>query len=158
MANDRELLNDPRITLMGLLEEAHAALADKTAQQITQNQLATGEFEALLRLARSENHQLRMSDLAAQSGLTNSGATRLVDRLEARGLVTRQTSPDDRRGTSAVLTEPGLEMVLKVLPGHLEIVQSAFLDGIPEASREVFFDTLRAVRNHIRPEAERGAH
>lgn len=157
MADDRTLFDDPRVTLMGLFVEAYGALTSRTASQFTQHELAPAEFEALLRLSRSTERSLRMSDLAAQAGLTNSGATRLVDRLEARGFVTRETSPDDRRGTTAVITNKGIEKVQEVLPGHLEIVQDAFLDGVPSELRAPFFEALRAIRDRLRPEAERGA-
>ncbi|AEF42108.1 MarR family winged helix-turn-helix transcriptional regulator [Hoyosella subflava] len=157
MADDRTLFDDPRITLMGLFVEAYGALTSRTASQISEHDLAPAEFEALLRLSRSAERSLRMSDLAAQAALTNSGATRLVDRLESRGLVTRETSPDDRRGTTAVITEDGLRKVTEVLPGHLSIVQDAFLDGVPAEARAPFFEALRAIRDHLRPEAERGA-
>lgn len=58
---------------------------------------------ALLQLASP----LPMHDLAAVLGCDNSNVTGLVDRLEARGLVTRQPSPDDRRVKNAVLTPDG---------------------------------------------------
>ncbi|MCW4352179.1 MarR family transcriptional regulator [Hoyosella sp. YIM 151337] len=157
MADDPGLFNDPRITLMGLFVEAHGALTARTASQISEHELAPAEFEALLRLSRSAERSLRMSDLAAQAGLTNSGATRLVDRLESRGLLTRETSPDDRRGTTAVITDKGIDKVLEVLPGHLTIVQDAFLDGVPADVRAPFFEALRAIRDHLRPDAERDA-
>ncbi|WP_149361196.1 MarR family winged helix-turn-helix transcriptional regulator [Lolliginicoccus suaedae] len=158
MADNRELLHDPRITLMGLFAETYNTLTDHTAAQLASHQLAPAEFEALLRLSRNQDHRLRMSDLAAQAGLTNSGATRLVDRLENRGLVARETNPDDRRGTTAALTADGLAHLTDTLPGHLEIVEKRFLDGIPAEQRDTFFSTLRALRDHLRPEAERGAH
>ena len=47
-----------------------------------------------------------MTDLAAQTSLTTSGITRVVDRLVERGLVTRQACATDRRTTYAVIT-PG---------------------------------------------------
>ena len=64
-------------------------------------------FEVLLRLARTPGGRLRMSDLAAQTTLTASGLTRVVDRLEDAGLVKREACPTDRRSTYAVLTAEG---------------------------------------------------
>ena len=43
------------------------------------------------------DHRLRMSELARSVLLSQSGVTRLVDRLEARGLVVREPCPEDRR-------------------------------------------------------------
>jgi DNA-binding MarR family transcriptional regulator len=50
---------------------------------------------------------LPMSELAGQLGCDSSNVTGLVDRLEARGLVARQASAEDRRVKHVVLTEEG---------------------------------------------------
>ena len=48
----------------------------------------------LIRLARSPGSQLRMTDLAAQTSLSTSGVTRVVDRMERDGLVDPPGLPD----------------------------------------------------------------
>ncbi len=54
----------------------------------------------LIRLARSPDQRLRMTELAGQSTLSNSGLTRVVDRLLAAGLVP-SASPAPPTGGSA---------------------------------------------------------
>jgi MarR family 2-MHQ and catechol resistance regulon transcriptional repressor len=153
MRTDRDILEDPRITLMGLFTEAYDALSERVAQQIAQHQLNGAEFEALLRLSRSPGQCLRMSDLAAQAGLTNSGATRLVDRLAARGLIARENNPLDRRGTTAVITATGLATVLKVLPDHIDMLQKTLIEPLNDTQRDALTDALRTLRDSLRPEA-----
>lgn len=153
MTTRREILDDPRITLMGLFAEAHDALQARVAQQISQHQLNSAEFEALLRLSRTPGHSLSMSELANQAGLTNSGATRLVDRLTARGLITRANNPLDRRGTQAVLTDAGLQTVLAVLPGHLDIIEQALVSPLTPHQQVALEDALRTLRDALRPAA-----
>jgi DNA-binding MarR family transcriptional regulator len=58
---------------------------------------------ALLQL----HEPLPMHELAAELGCDNSNVTGLVDRLAARGLVTRELSPGDRRVRQVVLTAEG---------------------------------------------------
>jgi MarR family transcriptional regulator, organic hydroperoxide resistance regulator len=53
---------------------------------------------------------LPMTELAALLGCDNSNVTGLIDRLEARGLVTRQPSSQDRRVKHVVLTATGRKM------------------------------------------------
>jgi MarR family transcriptional regulator, organic hydroperoxide resistance regulator len=53
---------------------------------------------------------LPMTELAALLGCDNSNVTGLIDRLEARGLVTRQPSSQDRRVKHVVLTAAGRAM------------------------------------------------
>lgn len=86
------------------------------------------EFEVLLRLAWNEVHRMRIQDLAAQSLLTRSGVSRVVERLEKAGLVAREEAPEDRRGAYAVLTEAGAERFRIAAEKHAHCVRKNFLD------------------------------
>ena len=102
--------DDPRITTFGLLLEAHADLVGVLGRDLEARAgLALSSYEVLLRLGRQPDGRLRMSELAGSVALSASGLTRLVDRLEADGLVARERCPDDRRGAFAVLTAAGRE-------------------------------------------------
>jgi DNA-binding MarR family transcriptional regulator len=151
------LFDDPRITAMGLIAEAYTGLSAKFAAQYAQHGLAPAEFEVLVRLSRSPGGALRMSDLAAQTSLTTSGITRLVDRLERTGLLRRTACPSDRRGLLAELTEAGRERLAAVLPGHLELIDRWFADLLAPAEIEALLAALRKVRDAVRPEATAGA-
>ena len=105
---DHNVFDDPRITAVGLLYEAHAGLSARFAAQFEEHGLSPVEFEVLTRLARSPNNQLRMTDLAAQTSLSTSGVTRVVDRMERDGLIRRRACPTDRRSSFAVVTAAGL--------------------------------------------------
>lgn len=86
------------------------------------------EFEVLLRLSWSETQRMRIQDLAAQSILTRSGVSRVVERLEKAGLVTREEAPEDRRGAYAVLTEAGAQRFQRAAALHAECVQTHFIN------------------------------
>src|SRR6476659_6079306 len=116
-------LDDERLTLMGLLAETWASLSARGAAQLACFGLAPAEFEVCLRLARSPERKLRMSDLAAQTTLTSSGITRVVDRLVERGLATRESCATERRTTYAVISETGRGLLAQVLPGHLALAE-----------------------------------
>jgi len=66
---------------------------------------------ALMQLATP----LPMNELASLLGCDNSNVTGLIDRLEARDLVARQGSPDDRRVKHVVLTDAGRELRARML-------------------------------------------
>jgi DNA-binding MarR family transcriptional regulator len=85
------------------------------------------EFEVLLRLYFEPGHRLRIQDLAAQSILTRSGISRVVERLAKAGLVTRETADEDRRGAYAVLTELGDEHFRTAAQAHMAFVREQFL-------------------------------
>ncbi len=150
------MVDDPRITAVGLFTEAHAGLAARLAAQIAEHGLAAVEFEVLMRLARSPGGSLRMSDLAAQTSMSTSGITRLVDRLERGGLVERRACPSDRRGALAVVTAAGRHRLAAVLPGHLELIDKWFTGQLSRTQLEAMLAGLRRVRDAVRPEATAG--
>jgi DNA-binding MarR family transcriptional regulator len=116
--------DDGRITAFGLLHEAHRAVAGAVAADLAgASDVPVAEFEVLIRLSRSPGQRLRMTELAHQVRLSTSGLSRLVDRVEAAGLVRREACPSDRRGAFAVLTERGEAVLSQALPPHLESLQ-----------------------------------
>lgn len=116
--------NDPLVTTFGMLLEAHASLVASVRSDLDADlDMPLSWFEVLIRLSRSCDRRLRMTELATQVGLTASGLTRLVDRIEAAGLVQRQACPSDRRSTFAVLTGPGEAALTRAMPAHLESLE-----------------------------------
>ncbi|GII77637.1 hypothetical protein Sru01_26190 [Sphaerisporangium rufum] len=149
--------DDPRLTAMGLLAEVHSGLTAKTAPAFAAAGLSEIDFETLIRLARSPARSLRMSDLAAQTSLSTSGVTRVVDRLEREGLVERVACATDRRASYATLTEAGAARLQNVLPQHLDDIDK-WLTGLLDPDRlKEFLETLTLIRNVVRPCATAGA-
>lgn len=153
----RNLFDDERITAIGLFAEAYAGLSARFAAQFADHGLSTVEFEVLIRLARSCDHQLRMTDLAAQTSLSTSGVTRVVDRMERDGLVRRRACPTDRRSSYTVVTAAGLARLDETLPGHLELIDKWFIAQLQPVLLPTVLEGLRAVRDAVAPEATSGA-
>lgn len=102
-------------------------------------------FEVLLILGRAGGPGMSMRAIAQERVLTTGGATRLVDRMEAAGLVARDENPDDRRGRVVRLTQTGEETVVRAARMHVENVQRFLLDPLPAEHREQFTRDLRTV-------------
>ena len=148
---------DPRFTAIGLFSEAITGLNSRFAAQFDQHRLSPVEFEVLMRLARSPQNRLRMTDLAGQTSLSTSGVTRVVDRMDRGGLIRREACPSDRRSSFAVITEAGLARLEEVLPGHLELVQRWFIDQLTPAQLEQMLQSLRTIRDAVNPCATAGS-
>ena len=73
--------------------------------------LSLREYEVLLAIDDSPGHRLRRVDLAAKVLLTQSGVTRLLDKLERDDLVEKVADERDRRVAYAALTEEGRRRV-----------------------------------------------
>lgn len=148
-----ELHHDERITAVGLFVEAYSGLVNRLSGQLAEHRLSLIEFGVLIRLARSSQQRLRMTELAGQVALTTSGITRVVDRLERTALVRRQACPSDRRGSWAVLTEAGMARITAALPGHLAEIEQHFTGAFPPAELTRFIGALREIRDHLNPGA-----
>ena len=83
-----------------------------------QCQLSVVEFTVMDALARQDGWHMRMSQLAGAAALSPSATTRLVNRLEDRGLLTRIICADDRRGIYTELTPAGREALQSAHPVH----------------------------------------
>ncbi|GIH62208.1 MULTISPECIES: MarR family winged helix-turn-helix transcriptional regulator [Microbispora] len=148
--------DDPRLTAMGLFAEVFTGLSSKTSPTLAAAGLSEVDFETLIRLARSPARRLRMSDLAAQTSLSTSGITRVVDRLERDGLVERHACASDRRASYAVLSEAGAERLRAVLPQHIEDIETWFTGLLTENQLADFLKALRVIRDVVRPCATAG--
>lgn len=147
---------DERLTLMGLMAEAHNGLITHLQPDIERFDLNVSEFETLMRLVRTPGHQLRMTDLAAQVGMSTSGLTRLVDRLVNAGLIERTACPADRRGSYATLTPAGDKKISAALEPHLELLDRWLLAPLDDRDVAALSTALRKVRDHVRPESVAG--
>lgn len=147
-------LDDPRLTLAGLFFETHDGLTAHLSRRLEADFGMTHQsFEVLLRLARSPEQHLRMSDLAAQVTMSASGLSRAVDRLERDGLVRRVDCPTDRRSVYAALTDTGRARVDELLPTHLRHLDEEFTGPLDATDRADLERILRRLRDHVNPEA-----
>jgi DNA-binding MarR family transcriptional regulator len=99
-------------------------------------------YDVLLQLAEAPERRLRMAELADRVLLSRSGLTRLVDRIAAAGLVRRERSREDARGTFTVLTDRGLERLRAAAPVHLAGISRHWLSNFDEAELRQLGDLL----------------
>ena len=93
---------------------------------------------------------MSMRAIAQERVLTTGGVTRLVDRMEALGLVTRRDDPADRRGRIVGITPLGEKTVVQAARRHAENVQRFLLDPLPASHRDRFVRDLRTVSHSAR--------
>ncbi|WP_046471140.1 MarR family winged helix-turn-helix transcriptional regulator [Allosalinactinospora lopnorensis] len=153
-AGPTEQCNDPRITALGLLVDVRTGVTARLAPVFEAHGISENDFDAVLRIARSCDNALRMSDLARQAGASTSGMTRVVDRLERRGLVVREPHPTDRRVLYVRLTREGLDKTGAMLPDLLAAIDHWFTGRLPAEHLDQLLAGLRVVRDVVLPEAE----
>jgi DNA-binding MarR family transcriptional regulator len=108
---------------------AHARLVRVLEAELVANHPVTlGGYDVLVQLAEAPGHRLRMAELADAVLLSRSGVTRLVDRLEVAGMVTRERYESDGRGVVAVITTKGLDTLREAARTHLAGVMRHFVE------------------------------
>jgi DNA-binding MarR family transcriptional regulator len=104
--------------------------------------MSASEYFTLMHLSEVPGRSLRMSDLATAAGLSVSGMTRIVQRLEAQGFVRRGKSTCDGRSWNAVLTDAGFERLREAWPTHLASVRRHVIDHLGDVDLEAFTAAL----------------
>lgn len=101
------------------------------------------EFDVLAALRKAgAPYRLSPGQLTRETHVTSGTMTNRVDRLEARGLVVRESHPDDGRGVLVELTASGRELVDAALTRLLE-VESSLLADITAGERDQLVRALR---------------
>lgn len=98
-------------------------------------QLSVVEYTVLEVLSRQPGSwHMRMQQLGRATALSASATTRLVTRLEQRGLLTRVLCLDDRRGIYTELTAAGARLLADTRPAHDEALEHALAEArdLPE--------------------------
>lgn len=148
---------DERVTLVGLFLEAHRGLLRAFEPIHRKDDVSDVEFSALLRIDRSPGGRLRMSDLAAQVGLSTSGITTLVERLMTRGLMERNPDPGDRRALVVTLSDAGRALLTRQLSELLPVMDRCLVEPLGQ-DLAVFSAALTRVRDVVEPNATAGSH
>lgn len=137
---------DWRVAVWRSFLRAHTVVVQELERELDQQGgIPLAWYDVLLTLAQAPERRLRMAQLASRVMLSRSGLTRLVDRLEREGLVTREPSPDDARGTYTVLLPEGLRRLRGAVPVHLAGVQRHWLAHFDDVELETLGRLLARV-------------
>jgi DNA-binding MarR family transcriptional regulator len=125
------------------LMRAHAVLRRELAAEVlTPRGLTINDFETLYHLYRADEQRLRRIDLVNLLMLTPSGVTRLLEGLEADGLIENVRCDSDHRVTWSQLTGTGRETLEGVGAEHAELLRSLFRGTLTENEVAVLAELL----------------
>jgi len=117
--------------------------------------LSGNDYEILVVLSEAPDHRLRMTDLADATAQSRSRLSHQITRMEAAGLVRRDTCPGDKRGLFAVLTDGGMATIEKVAPNHVESVRRHFIDLLTPEQLDTLRKGYAEINGHLRQIRER---
>jgi DNA-binding MarR family transcriptional regulator len=125
------------------LRLAQRAVFEDFAASVGHAEVSPGLFGILIIV--EANPGLKQSQLAAAAHLDRSSLVPVLDKLEARGLVTRRASPDDRRVNALWLTAVGTAL-LRSLKRKVLLHEERVMRGLSETQRAQLFNLLARVR------------
>lgn len=114
-------------------------------QESQESAVTPVQFAVLHKLASQPNVDQR--SLARAVSFDTSTIGGVVDRLEARGLLKRSLSPQDRRVRLLNLTSEGVELLAATTPSALR-AQSRILEPLSQVQREQLLSLMQTLITH----------
>jgi DNA-binding MarR family transcriptional regulator len=111
-------------------------------------------YQILVMLSEAPNRTLRMSELAERTWSSRSRLSHAVDRLAENGWVCRARCPTDRRGSFAVLTDAGFEVLAAAAPGHVDSVRRHVFEQLSAAQVQALGEVSQIIARHLAAAAE----
>jgi DNA-binding MarR family transcriptional regulator len=128
----------------------HALLDLQVARDLAKDSgLSEADYDVLSNLSESDQHMLRLTDLAAHMLWSKSRLSHQVTRMQQRGLVERQSCPSDGRGAVLTLTTAGWQVITAAAPPHVESVRRHFIDLLSAEQIRVLGEIAETVTAHL---------
>jgi DNA-binding MarR family transcriptional regulator len=144
-ANQRPDLDTSAMAIIGRVSRAAKVLDQQLARNFSRYELQSWEFDVLATLRRAgKPYRLTAGALVSATMVTSGAITNRIDRLVARGLVHRETDPDNRRSVLISLSARGLALVDQVVEAHVEF-ENKLLEGLAGKPRTQLVESLRAL-------------
>jgi len=118
-----------------VLARAYLAIYKHVAADVARYDLTASEFGILEALFHKG--PLLLGDLQKKILVTSGGVTYLVNRLVAKGLVTRESFPGDKRSRFAVLTPEGSALIKQIFPGHAKRIAKVMGELSPKEQKRL---------------------
>ncbi|WP_432790436.1 MarR family transcriptional regulator [Brevibacterium sp. K11IcPPYGO002] len=106
------------------------------------HELSANEFDVLIN-ARPAT-QVRQRDLLRSLVISRSALSRLLGKLEKRGLVRQEPDPEDQRGVLVTLTEAGVRLCDEAAETNAEVIFAGFA-GVTDAEAEEIFQLVSKI-------------
>src|SRR5690348_716328 len=148
-----ERLDEGQLAAWRAFLNAHAAVIDRIEREMAAaGVLPLGLYDVLVPLSEAPDRRLRLHELASRVVLSRSTLTRMVDRLEAAGLLARERVATDRRGAYAVLTEAGAQALREAWPVYARGIMGYFARFLDDEEVRVLTTSLGRVDAAARDE------
>lgn len=128
------------------LRIAHDRVAERLGAELSHGcGLAINEFDVLLYLRTHPDEAVRVTALLDAVPLSQPALSRLVSRLEARGLVSRADAERDRRATVVHLTDAGIALTDRATEIHARAVHETLTSKFSQVEQSALLRILSQI-------------
>ena len=135
------------LTLLGLITEVQLAMGRLFNQRASHFGLTRPQWRVLVGLQGSEG--ITQTELAEIVGIARSPLGKIVDKLEADGLILRRADPDDRRVNRLNLTDAFEPMLVPTRKVSRQL-EDDVLKNVDPKRREALYATLKEMRTSMK--------
>lgn len=128
-----------------LIKRAHGLLVDHIEGAVTPSGFTFTQWVVMMYLR--DGLALNATELCVRLRHDSGALTRVIDQLEARGLVARERSREDRRAVQLKLTETGLQTVNGLVPAVVDKLNYALRDFTRTEASELNRLLVKLVQN-----------
>src|SRR5437870_5692409 len=139
-ANKMDVTDVSGTHLWLIMMKAHRALQRLATRSIESAEVGLSDF-AVLEMLLHKGPQ-PVNEIGRRIELTSGAITTAVDRLESRGLVTREAHQSDRRARIVRLTARGKEQAVRVFAGH-KMAMDLAASGLSKTERAMLIQLLK---------------
>lgn len=148
-ARERPDVDTAAMGLLGRLYRLSEGARTVTGRTFARFGLTGPDFDVLATLRRSgAPHRLTPGALSAALLVSTGGMSARLDRLQERGLISRETSSGDRRSRLVSLTAAGADAVDRTLQAHVA-TQAHLVEPLTEQEQEQLSALLRRLLRHV---------
>jgi DNA-binding MarR family transcriptional regulator len=144
-----QLSDEEKAAYTALMRVVFAVPRVVTADIAPASGIGLSDHLVLQHLSDAPGHRMRMTELATACGVSGSGITRILNRLNQAGLTTRARSQADARGTVAMLTPAGAARLEQAHAAHLASIRRHIFDSLGDLDLAAFTSGLEGVADSV---------
>ncbi|MET0516491.1 MAG: MarR family transcriptional regulator [Nitrospiraceae bacterium] len=138
------LKDDPILKVLRPLVEAYLAFWRTDSRHVRSLKLTPSQFDVIATLGDTDG--MTCTELSAATLVTKGTLTGVLDRLEAKGLIRRESVVDDRRSIRINLTDKGDQLYRKTFAAHVAFIRPFFEQALTRKDAEQLRILLLRIR------------
>lgn len=138
------LKDDPILKVLRPLVEAYLAFWRTDSRHVRSLKLTPSQFDVIATLGDTDG--MTCTELSAATLVTKGTLTGVLDRLEAKGLIRRESVVDDRRSIKINLTDKGDQLYRKTFAAHVAFIRPFFEQALTRKDAEQLRTLLLRIR------------